>query len=340
MSRPSIIQLQSLIGNPDAYAVQGENGSYYPMREKLTPAVLRQHLEGKRTVGTYTLRSSLCKTLVFDVDKEENLSAARGDAWGIASCLCNDFGIPAKYIGVEFSGNKGFHVWLVFAQYVSAADARKLGRAVLALTELDCEVFPKQDSTKDLGNLVKLPGGVHRKTGTPNDFITNFPKGLPTSEFDEVVKLLPDAPKVKAYDHADSVFTCMNVAQEGITEGGRNRGLFHYAVMLRRAGLGPENISDLVYKANAKADPPLDDDEVETLIASSANSGPICGQLDECMQCGDACILSRGRGLFNKKGQMRDAATGEFVVVQVTNRKGNVIELEHPDLERAKAALK
>ncbi len=70
------------------------------------------------------------------------------------------------------SGYKGRHLWCLFPAPEAAARARAVGRAwALALTpassELTVEVFPKQDRVPPggLGNLIKLPLGIHRRTG-------------------------------------------------------------------------------------------------------------------------------------------------------------------------------
>jgi hypothetical protein len=78
----------------------------------------------------------------------------------------------------EFSGGKGFHFWYIFDSPVTADLARgMLGNIKHAicndLSAFNMEVFPKQRqlSGKGLGNLVKLPLGVHRLTGKCSYFI-------------------------------------------------------------------------------------------------------------------------------------------------------------------------
>ena len=51
--KPTGKELMALVGNPDVYAVQHEDGSWTPVRERLTPAVIRRHRAGDITVGTY-----------------------------------------------------------------------------------------------------------------------------------------------------------------------------------------------------------------------------------------------------------------------------------------------
>jgi len=78
----------------------------------------------------------------------------------------------------EFSGGKGYHFWYFFHEPISASRARNVLTAMTKkiapdLTSFHLEVFPKQDrlAGKGLGNLVKLPLGIHRKTGKLSYFI-------------------------------------------------------------------------------------------------------------------------------------------------------------------------
>ncbi len=78
---------------------------------------------------------------------------------------------------MEFSGNKGFHFWFLFESPVPAQQVKSLLQQMAQplskdLTAFDLEVFPKQDHLKGkgLGNLVKLPLGIHRLSRKPSFF--------------------------------------------------------------------------------------------------------------------------------------------------------------------------
>ena len=70
---------------------------------------------------------------------------------------------------LEFSGRKGFHIWIFFNPSVPANYAQQLVKARLNRIELNFyEVFPKQtelNETRLYGNLVKLPMALHRVNG-------------------------------------------------------------------------------------------------------------------------------------------------------------------------------
>lgn len=73
---------------------------------------------------------------------------------------------------LEDSGYKGCHVWVFFSEPVSAAHVRRFASGFVrrfgpASETLHWEIFPKQDAVApdQLGNLIKIPLGIHRKSG-------------------------------------------------------------------------------------------------------------------------------------------------------------------------------
>ena len=332
--KPSIVQLQQLIGNRKAYAVQQPDGSYRPVTKPLTPSVLAQHRARKMTVGTYINAGTKARTLVFDID-----SGVDSQEYKEILTALRELGIPERSVGTEFTGSKGYHVWVVLAQYVEASDLRRVGRATLALAGVSCEVNPKQDEAKNLGNLVKLPGGIHQVTKKTNDFIDRIPQPMTATHLKTVLAKLPEEPKISRYEPVDGL-RCMTVAQEGLCKGGRNRGLFQLATMLRRSGVAEEHTEHILRQSALRAKPPVDEDEVQSILRSSRNSGPICTQLPEESRC-EECPVMRGKGLYCKPGQLKHGAEGELLVVTMGRSKGkNQRELEHPDIEQAIARLK
>ena len=333
--KPTLGQLRKLIGNPRVYALQRGDGGWTPIRSPLTTAELVRHRRGLDTAGTYVNDGDQARTLVFDLDQEET---AQADAVVVRDALVR-LGVPLPCIGIEFSGKKGYHVWVVLGRYTYARDLRRVGRAILAETGLSCEVFPKQDEARDLGSLVKLPGGVHQVTGKHNDFVTAFPKTLPLAKLDKILEGLPQVSASFGGTRPEP-FHCMSAIQEGVKEGGRNNAIFHLAVMSRRAGLNDENTEMVVRNANAEASPPLDEEEIVGLLESSKHAGPVCGQLGPELHCGEACILNRVQGLHVRPGRLKFATPGEAVVVQVKDRTDEYIELEHPDISWGKGVSK
>lgn len=335
-------QLRRLVGNPDAYALQNEDGSWTPVRKPLDDSVLAGHLDKRYTVGTYVGHGSptVSRTLVLDFDSglaHAHIEAKRAHAAFI------ELGFAPRHAAIEFSGKKGYHVWLVLAQPRPNAELRRVGRAVLALADLPAatEVFPKQDEVRDLGNLVKLPGGIHQVTKNANDFEGIEPMPVPLPVWERVLASLPEEKRAKYTGTQDNRFPCLGIIQQGVAEGGRNTQLFHLAAMFRRHGAEDELVRTILGHVNELGDP-LDDAELDSICRSSATSGPICGQLPQDVQdaCGDACMRTILDRLKVWPGQVRGALIGEPVVVTVAERDGDKVSFAHDDLELAKGVLR
>ena len=127
--KPNLSQLKRLVGNPDAYALQNKDGSWRPMREPLTDSVLNRHLSLGHTVGTYVVYGDLARTLVLDIDDEEDTLAVSEALVG----ALEELGVPRTSMAVEFSGKKGHHVWVVLQEYRPAAELRRVGRAACVM---------------------------------------------------------------------------------------------------------------------------------------------------------------------------------------------------------------
>jgi superfamily II DNA or RNA helicase len=128
----------------------------------LTDDAIRDHLEGKLTIGIYPLLpDETCALLAVDFDK----SGWQKDAAAFLAA-CRRFNVPAV-LERSRSGNGG-HVWFFFDRPVPATDARRLGAALLTRTtearhevRLDSydRLFPNQDTMPKggFGNLIALP---------------------------------------------------------------------------------------------------------------------------------------------------------------------------------------
>jgi superfamily II DNA or RNA helicase len=128
----------------------------------MTDEVVRDHLTGKHVVGVYPLLpDESCRFLALDFDKAEWQQDV-----GAFTRVCALFDVP-PYVEVSRSGC-GAHVWLFFSQAIPAAQARRLGCALLTQTTarrhevgLDSydRLFPSQDTLPQggLGNLIALP---------------------------------------------------------------------------------------------------------------------------------------------------------------------------------------
>lgn len=315
--------VERYVGNPDVYAVQNPDGKgYRPVREPLTDELLDQHTAGVETIGTYVLKYDKARFFVFDIDDGSLMMATR------LAAACKRLGF---HPGIEHSGRKGYHVWVLLGQWYPAKDVRLVAKHIARVVGFNGEVFPKQDVAVDLGNLIKLPQGVHKATGKRSRWLTPVPSV--TSTFPvavaEAEAAAPPPPK-----HSFSIYPCLeSIQNDPPTDGERNDLMFHFAAHMRRAGLEGDNLEAACYSLNNTFEPPLDDVELESVIRNSEGCGPLCGQLSPKRHCGDKCMTADRRGLQMRPGQARHSATGEYLVVETKRLPDGTLVLEHPDFQ-------
>ncbi|HXH07484.1 MAG TPA: CRISPR-associated primase-polymerase type A1 [Vicinamibacterales bacterium] len=202
-------------GREDVYARQwwGERGEggYSPVREPFTPRVARNHLLGNITVGVYPVRLDDTVTFcAFDVDiTKRALARARGsvkEARRLKALVAEvsgrlfhrlmELGLPPL---LEDSGYKGRHLWVFFERPEPARVVHHFGSLVLrafdpGTTDIHVEFFPKQASVAGgVGNLIKLPLGIHRRTGRRSRLLR--PSGEPEPEPFLALRRHPKVPR-------------------------------------------------------------------------------------------------------------------------------------------------
>ncbi len=185
--------LRRFAGREGVHALQCRCKSgwgYRPIRKSLDKDLLKRHLAGDQTLGTYLVkRDNSTSLMVFDLDVEGRLATRfEKDPLERRRLLllleeearrllgnAAEIGLPLL---PEFSGFKGFHLWAFSADPVAARHWRALGTWLLSRMPspppgLHWELFPKQDSVdaEGLGNLVKIPLGVHKRSGRRSWFV-------------------------------------------------------------------------------------------------------------------------------------------------------------------------
>jgi hypothetical protein len=186
---------------------------YAPVQAPLEPGLVAAHLRGDVTVGSYLVRhGDLCAQLVFDLDaRREAVEAAVGDPDRVRdladrvaregvrlSAVLRAAGMPHLLFD---SGYKGRHLWVFLDPPAPAAQVRAVGLAwATALAspdpDLAIEVFPKQAQVPagGLGNLVKLPLGVHLRTGRRCALLDDA--GAPVADPWPALRAVPAVPVV------------------------------------------------------------------------------------------------------------------------------------------------
>lgn len=222
--------LNLFVSRDDVYAEQSKDGSYFKVSNQITEQLLKNHIDGKITIGVYTLnKKNQVQWLCFDVDahqkegeSEEDLLQKQQKAEQEKNMLCSFFDETKVPYLLEASGTPySYHVW-VFLKPVNAKIARAFGNDVLKQLGIKkMEVFPKQTKiTKNgYGNLVKLPLATHRKNGNLSKLFIN---GEWVRDFDE---LTVGAIDISEYE---SEATVKSVAAKPKTEG--IRPIFHWAL--------------------------------------------------------------------------------------------------------------
>lgn len=169
-------------GNPyHALAKKKQGGGIYYIleAEELTVPMLKGHLDGIDTLGAYPLlQDNMVKWVAWDIDSPDDLVTARKIAQQIISRISH---LP---YAVEFSGNKGYHVFLFLDKPVPATLAKAITEWVRDKEHLSksgnphVECYPKQaflgnstDSRKAVGNMLKIPLGLHPASHNRSVFV-------------------------------------------------------------------------------------------------------------------------------------------------------------------------
>jgi len=172
-----------LFVNRRAYVVQSprphpESGRHYYFRPKagkdgaplsLTEAIIRQHLEGRLTVGLYAMNpeTQRSKWIAIDGDYADALKHLCELQWELQTANVE--------AALEMS-RRGAHLWILAERPLLARECRlwitgvavKLGIPVKGSgTPEGIEIFPKHDELKegDFGNAIRGPLGIHRAIG-------------------------------------------------------------------------------------------------------------------------------------------------------------------------------
>ncbi len=144
----------------DEYAVQTAEGTYFLVKRQVTQRLLISHLKGQVTLATYALgKDETSKYAVLDVDDDERRQTLIR--------IHRELPLPS-YLE---SSRRGGHLWFFFAEPVDGATARAFGMEVANRFDLEAEVFPKQGHSDGPGSCIRLPLGVHRKTGDRYPFV-------------------------------------------------------------------------------------------------------------------------------------------------------------------------
>ncbi len=156
--------LHTFLNRVRPYALQQADGAYRWVYEDCTPALVAAHLAGELTLAlSSTDARGWCRWACLDVDVPGTLPQLLTVRAALAEL---------SLLGLVEGSRRGGHLWLVFDEPVPATAARyTIGEALAAAYEAGVEVptyelYPDTGAPGALGHAVRLPLGIHRKTGT------------------------------------------------------------------------------------------------------------------------------------------------------------------------------
>lgn len=252
---------------------------------EFTKQHLAEHLKGKKTYAPYQLSSEgKVKWLCFDVDAYNDVAEEkiRDIVIKVSKKVHARLG-PNSFL-VEKSGSKGYHVWVFFERpldvHLAFALGHELVQTIPTTDTINIEIYPKQQSkTKTYGNTVKLPLGIHQKTGTRCLFVDstftpyedqwekllNVRRISPDWVEENVDAYVPPPPDTRQF--TPRVPLCLaEVMAEGCQEGLRDEAAFKQACYLRSKGIPEDLVMSLMDAWNRKNNPPMDADDLATKV--------------------------------------------------------------------------
>lgn len=181
MYRTLAVLLSRILGTDQSYhAQQKKDGTYRRTPGAATPTLLEKTFKSEGSIAIYQKNIDLTiKWICIDFDiLKVNLdshlrASAQEELERVVINFCNslsNLGVP--YL-LEFSGNRGFHVWITFNEKVGYLTGYEIHRTLLDITELShdgdlvgIDFFPASRTPTDgVGMGVKVPLSKHTKSG-------------------------------------------------------------------------------------------------------------------------------------------------------------------------------
>lgn len=145
----------------EQYQHKSGNVGWIQRKYKLTDNIIRSHIKGERTVGTFYFGNATI-FLFFDIDAEGDIQGQKSRVKAIIYEL-KKYGINEEDIHVMFSGCKGYHVQLFFDNPVPIKRVANLGKKILhSLGKLAEGIELRPENINGRG--IKLPLAYHKKT--------------------------------------------------------------------------------------------------------------------------------------------------------------------------------
>ena len=195
-----------LSGNPNVYAEQTENG-YNTIYKPFTENTIKRMIDEKQSFLTYQFIGENVKWICFDFDilKETTETSDyknkkqeyHSNLLKTVKVFCEKLDLLKITYLAEFSGNRGFHIWVVFEKPVTGYIARQILLKIKNETNLQLnkdifglDEFPKKSSRNGkIGYGVKLPLSLHKKS---NSYSFLFDIQKVDEQFDFSINIISD----------------------------------------------------------------------------------------------------------------------------------------------------
>jgi len=179
------------------YALQQADGSYRWVYEPVTHAVLQAHLAGEVTLALSSSDArGRCRWACLDVDVPGSLP----QLLAVRLALAAEVALP----GLVEASRRGGHLWLFFDVPLPTVAARHVIATALTTVAAQgvevpaLELYPDACGRGALGHAVRLPWGIHRKTGRRYPLFDE--RGLPCdfTAIEKAMAFVLETPRIPA----------------------------------------------------------------------------------------------------------------------------------------------
>ena len=151
---------------------------------ELTDNLIRDHLEGTRTVGVrpggsragfIALEVDLGDREAHPVEVHDKILGDEGyRTWAAIRSASEGIGIPPVHWIASYSGSRSLHFWLLLEEALPYGTAHRIAQAIASASARQgvkvCTVYPS--NSKAGGKVLRLPWGRHRRTLAHAHFVT------------------------------------------------------------------------------------------------------------------------------------------------------------------------
>lgn len=222
------------------YGVETKDG-WRALEGRLIEGDLEAHYRGTQTLGVFPTDSGHTWFICFDLDDDGKLSLLQLQAV-----------LKPPYL-VEHTGGRGAHVWVFFEDRTPVDQATTWASAVLKKAGVKGEHYPKTGGA----GLIRLPLGIHRKTGKRSEFVMGTFGTQPCPDL--------TTEDGRGTMEAEGKYACLFEGELG-EFAGRNAGLYSLRSLLEWKGIPSELAVEWVRMANDSLPEPLPVDELERTV--------------------------------------------------------------------------